>query len=185
MDHEPKLIYADDTKESIPLLLRLRLPWLIGGLILGTFTALMVSRYGGLLEEEVRLAYFMPLVVYISAAVGAQTQEVYVRNLAKGHARFGTYFFKELVQGIVLGTLFGTIIGTFISVFFKATDVAMAVGLSMLVTVSLSTLVGLLVPNILKKEHQDPAVGAAPVTNAVQDLLSLLIYLTIASLVLR
>lgn len=183
MDREPT--YADDSKESISLLLRLRIPWLIAGLALGTVTTLLVSKYGGLLAKEVRLAFFMPLVVYISAAVGAQTQEVYVRNLSKGHPRFGTYFFKELVQGIVLGTLFGSVVGAFINAAFEDSgQVALAVGTSMLITVSLSTLVGLLIPNILKREHQDPAVGAAPVTNAVQDLLSLVIYFTVASLIL-
>lgn len=181
MDREAQPVYADDNKESILFLLKLRLPWLAAGLTLGLIATVLVSTFEKVLATEVSLAFYMPIVVYISDAVGTQTQTVYVRALAKGHPKFGTYFFKELIQGIVLGILFGSVTALFSYFWQKELTVAISVGLAMLGSIASATLIALLVALALKREHQDPAVGAGPVTTVIQDVISLVIYFLIAS----
>ncbi|HSH31894.1 MAG TPA: magnesium transporter [Candidatus Saccharimonadales bacterium] len=177
-------IYADDATENVSLLLRLRLPWLIAGLLLGGITTLVVSRFETTLEADVRLAFFIPIIVYMSGAVGAQTESIYVHNLNKHQATLRVYLIKELALGLMLGAIFGAILALFAFVVFGAQAVATTVGLAMFTGVATASIVGLIVPTILKREHQDPSVGAAPVVTAIQDLISLLIYFVIASTII-
>ena len=83
-----KTIYADDAKEKVGFLLRLRLPWLIIGLVGGTLASFLVSRFEEILSQNISLAFFLPLIVYMSDAVGTQTETIFVRNLAKGKVNF-------------------------------------------------------------------------------------------------
>jgi Mg/Co/Ni transporter MgtE len=106
-----KVIYADDATEDVGLLLRLRLPWLIVGLLIGTGMTLLVSRFEAVLSREVSLAFFIPVIVYMSGAVATQTETIYVRNLARRQAKFSTYLVKEFILGLLIGGLCGSFIG--------------------------------------------------------------------------
>ena len=181
---QKKEIFADDTKESVGLLLRLRLPWLVIGLVGGSLAALLVSRFEGVIEQNVSLAFFLPIIVYMSDAVGTQTETIYVRNLAKGNIRLRTYFLKELILGISLGLIFGVAIGIFANLWLGSPEIARTVGISMFATVTTAPIVALLVPALLQKEHTDPALGGGPFTTIIQDVISLLIYFLVATTIL-
>jgi len=177
-------ILADDETESVGLLLRLRLPWLLGGLVGGLFMTMFISRFEKLLLEEVSLAFFVPLIVYLSAAAGEQTDVIFVRNAADGKINAAKYVIKELFLGIILGLIFGTALFVFALVVFQKPEVALSVGLATFLTLALSTLVGLAVPTLLRRYHKDPAVGAAPFFTVVQDFLSVVIYFIVSTLVI-
>lgn len=177
-------ILADDSNEKVSLLLKLRLPWLIAGLLLGTVLTVAVSKFESLLSRDVALAFFIPIIVYISDAVGTQTQTIYIRNLAKGHAKFSTYMVKEIILGIILGGLFGSAMGTFAWLWRGSIELGLTVGLAMAASVATATVVALLIPIFLKAEHTDPAVGGGPVTTVIQDLISVLIYFAVASVII-
>jgi magnesium transporter len=178
-----KTVYADDATEGVGLLLRIRLPWLIVGLVLGTLTTIVVSRFEALISTEIRLTYFVPLIVYISDAVGAQTQTIFVRNLARRQGSFGVYLMKELLLGIILGGFFGAITATFSNYWFKSPQLAFTVGTAMFASIATASVIALIIPKFLSSEHQDPAVGG-PVTTVIQDLISVLIYFGIASAII-
>ena len=84
---------------------------------------------------------------------------------------------------MVLGALFGIAIGVFAYLWFGDYKTATTVGLAMFTTMAISPIIALTVPEILFKEHKDPAIGAGPFATVIQDLLSLLIYFTIASII--
>lgn len=176
--------YADDATEDVSLLLRLRLPWLVWGLVLGLLLTIAMSKFESILAAELRLAFFIPVIVYMSDAVGTQTQTIFVRNLAKGPVKLANYLVKELALGLILGGIFGLGIGLFALLWFNSSKVAATVGLAMSASVTTATILALLVANLLKAEHQDPAVGAGPVTTVIQDLISVLIYFGVASLII-
>lgn len=182
--HIYHVTYADDQKEPISLLLRLRLPWLFVGLILGAITTIIVSRFEAVLASNVSVAFFIPYIVYLSAAVGGQTEIIYVRNMNKKGTTFAGYFIKELLLGIIIGTLFGVLVGAFTAIWLKSTALALTVGLAMAASISAATLIGVLVPTLLRRENQDPAVGAGPFATVIQDLVSLSIYFAIASVII-
>lgn len=176
-------LMADDETESVGLLLKLRLPWLFGGLIGGMFMTLFISRFEEVLKEQLILAFFVPLIVYLAAAVGEQTDVIFVRNAADGKINAAKYVVKEFFLGLALGVIFGVILFLFALVMFQSYEVALTVGLAIFITTSLSTMVGLAIPTLLRKYHKDPAVGASPFFTVIQDFLSVVIYFIVATLV--
>lgn len=181
---EQKVILEDDAKEPMKLMLEHRLPWLVVGLFGGIGATLLSARFEPLLKENIQLSFFIPVIVYMANAVGQQTEQVYIRNLTKKRAKFSVYFVKEMLVGTTLGLLFGTIMGSLAFLWFRNADTALAVGLSMSITMTVAPLLGLVIPTILWKEHEDPAIGAGPFTTVIQDVFNLLIYFYIASFII-
>lgn len=179
-----KQILEDDDIDSIWLLLRLRLPWLFLGLIGGIAATFLSSRFESILEKNIYLAFFIPVIVYMADALGTQTENVYVRNVADGKIDYRKYVIKETLLGILIGILFGSIIGIFTYFWLNSVDLAVTVGLSLLVTMAIAPLVALVVPSILQYERKDPALGGGPLTTIIQDILSLLIYFLVATFIL-
>ena len=179
-----KEIIADDATESVDLLVRLRLPWLVLGLIGGVMASLIVSRYEAVLAQNIKLTFFMPLIVYIAAAVGNQTENIYVRNLGRKEVNLGVYFVKEISVGIIIGMLLGLISGVIVYIWLADAAIAYTIGLAMAGSVAVAPFIALTVSALLHKEHTDPAVGAGPFMTIIQDILSLLIYFATASVLL-
>lgn len=181
MEKDP--IYADDATEKVSLLLKLRLPWLVVGLLGGIVVSLVVSSFENIISKNIGLAYFVPIITYLSDAVGTQTETIYVRNLVKKQISFYTYLLKELSLGVALGLIFGLAIGLFAYYWLNSFELALTVGLAMCINIIISPLMALLIPEILFKEHTDPALGAGPFTTVVQYLISLVVYFTIAVII--
>lgn len=183
-EHQKHSIIIDDTHTRISVLIKLRLPWLVVGLIGGLLASFLVSQFEDILSQDIRLAFFVPLIVYISDAVGTQTETIYVRNLAKFKDNFYKYLFKESLIGLCLGGIFGVVTGVFAYLWLNSLSTALTVALAMFVNVAVSPIVALIVPEILFKEHADPALGGGPFTTVLQDIISLTIYFLIASLII-
>jgi len=181
---EKRIVYADDKSESVSMMLRLRLPWLLAGLVFGALMTFLVSRFEKVLSTHLQLAFFIPFIVYISDAVGTQTGTIYIRNLRRGGNNLSIYIVKELLFGIIAGVLFGALVGFFAYLWLHSVAVAMTVGLSMLASISSATLLALIVPTFLQRERTDPALGMAPLSTVIQDTVSLAIYFFIASAII-
>src|SRR3989344_6425439 len=176
--------FENDTTESIPHLLEHRIPWLFLGLIGGIVTSFIMSHYEEVLASDIRLAFFIPVIVYMSCAVGVQTETIYVRNITKKKSHLIRYLIKESVLGFALGIIFGSILGLFASYWLGSADIGMAVGLTMLINLTIAPVLASLIPALLYKEHKDPALGAGPVVTITQDLISLLVYFFVSMLII-
>lgn len=174
----------DDTKEAFTHLIRERLPWLILGLSGGILLTILVSKFESILSQNIELAFFLPVIVYMSDAIGTQTENVYVRNLAKFKDNFFKYLVKELLVGLSFGLIFGILLGVFAKIWLGSTNVAFTVTIAMMINGTLAPICALIVPEILFKEHKDPALGAGPFTTILQNLISLSIYLLVATLII-
>jgi magnesium transporter len=183
-DNDRPLDLEDDATERVSLLLRHRLPWLVLGLLGGILVTYISSRFELVLEKNIHLAFFIPIIVYMADAVGTQTENVYVRNLGRGNVNFITYMIKESILGVMLGGIFGCIMGVISFLWFKETEVALTVGLAMFVTIAIAPIFALLVPAFFQREHTDPAITAGPFTTITQDVISLLLYLLIATIII-
>ncbi len=175
---------TDDAKEKTSLLIKERLPWLIVGLIGGIIVTILVSKFESILSANISLAFFLPVIVYMSDAIGTQTENIYVRNLAKFRDNFFQYFIKELMIGISFGIIFGSLLGLFAKFWLGSTTVAITVAIAMFINGIIAPMVALIVPEMLFKEHEDPALGAGPFTTILQNLISLSVYLLIATLII-
>lgn len=179
-----KIMIEDDAKEPMSLMLEHRLPWLIMGLIGGMLATLLSSKFESILEKDIRLAFFIPIIVYLADAVGTQTESVYIENLTRRKVNFYIYLFKEFILANIIGGFFGVCIGLFAFMWFKSVEVSFTVGYAMFLTMGIAPLPALIVPTILWKEHKDPAVGSGPFVTVLQDLLSLIIYFYIATVII-
>ncbi len=176
--------YADDNKKTLKALLRLRIPSLLVGLVLGIILSFATSKFEKVLASNISVAYFIPFVVYMADAVGTQTQNIYSRNLKSGKAIFKKYFFKESALGLIIGLIFGIVVFPIVLFWFHSTILALAVSVSTFVSIASAPLIALITTEILELEHKDPAVGAGPIATVIQDTVSILIYGFIATAIL-
>lgn len=179
-----KIQYADDDRESVGLLFRLRIFSLAFGLLLGMILSFMMSQFEEVLSQNVSVVFFVPFVVYLASAVGNQTQAIYTRDLKTGRASFGKYLAKESTLGILFGIVFAAITFPIVSLWFGSVPLAMSVSLSLFAAVSLAPLIALIITEILQLERTDPAAGAGPIITVIQDITSVLIYGFIASAII-
>lgn len=163
---------------------RARMPWLMTGLVGGWMAAGIARAFESVLQEEIALAFFLPLVVYMADAVGTQTETVLVRALAYGEVPLGRQLYREGLLGLLIGTTIGLAAGAGLLVFDGRRTLALIVGLTLLSTTVVATLVASLLPLWLARIGADPALASGPIATVVQDLLSVAIYLVIATMLL-
>lgn len=174
----------DDDRDPVSLLIKKRFPWLLIGLIGGIVATVLSSRFETVLSQNINLAFFIPVIVYMADAVGTQTETVYVRNVADRKVHFGKNLAKETALGIVLGAVFGVFLGTFTFFWLGSIETAISITLSLCLTMTSAPIIALCIPALLNRIHNDPAIGAGPITTVIQDLLSLSLYFIISSVVL-
>jgi len=163
---------------------RARVPWLVLGLLGGMLAGGVASLFEASLQREITLAYFLPLVVYMADAIGTQTETILVRKLAYSRVSLTTQLLHESALGLLMGLTVGGIAG--LGLWFWNGDgrVASVVGLTVTVTALVATSVASLLPWLLARLGTDPALASGPIATVVQDLLSVAIYLGIATLLL-
>ncbi|EHR51851.1 Mg/Co/Ni transporter MgtE with CBS domain [Saccharomonospora marina XMU15] len=170
------------TVERVPRRLWHRLPWLLLGLTGAMLSAGVVGAFESLLDRQVLLAFFVPAVVYLADAVGTQTETLVVRGLSVG-VPVGRVALREAVTGVLIGLLLAAGALALTVVFWGDLAVAVAVGLALFAACAVATLVAMVLPWLLSRLGTDPVYGSGPLATVVQDLLSILIYLAIASAV--
>jgi magnesium transporter len=166
-------------EEPVPRRLWHRTPWLALGLAGAAISAWLVGLFEGRIEADVRLAFFIPGVVYLADAVGTQTEALVVRGLSVGTS-IRTALRLEVLTGPALGLLLAGVSFPAIWVALGDVEVALAVSLALLAACSVATVVAAGLPVLMARAGRDPAFGSGPLATVVQDLLSLVIYLVVA-----
>jgi len=182
--HNGKHEEEDVTKEPVEHLIERRIPWLMVGLLGGLLTSIIVSKYEAILTADVRLAFFIPIIVYLSDAVGTQTETIYVRLISRKKVKIPKYMLKESLVGLGLGVVSGLLLGIFATYWLGSVAIGFTIGLTMLINLTIAPTLAVFIPSIFYREHADPALGAGPVATIIQDLLSLLVYFFIASVII-
>jgi magnesium transporter len=157
-----------------------RLPWLALGLAGAMLSAGIVAGFEDQLRSEVLLAFFIPAVVYMADAVGTQTEAVVIRGMALG-VSLRSIVWKELTTGLVIGLLLAVAFFVFALGVWGEEGVAAAVAVALFVSASLATVIAMSLPYALARLGRDPAFGSGPLATVVQDLLSILVYFAVAS----
>jgi magnesium transporter len=165
-------------------LIEWRTPWLIAGLFGGMLATSIVSAFDHHLEEVLALAFFIPVMVYMGDAVGHQTQTLFIRGIALEHVKLNEYLRREVLVDAVIGLLAASILMVFAWVFTSSLIVTWVVGISLFLNILKAGVVAIMLPVALMKLKRDPAIGGGPFTTIVQDLLSLLIYFAVASVII-
>ncbi len=157
-----------------------RLPWLLIGLVGAMASAVVVGAFEEQLNEVLLLAVFLPGVVYLADAVGTQTESILIRGLSVG-IDLRKVFRRELISGTAIGLLIALAFLPFALIGWGNEEVALAVALSLFCACAIATVVATALPLIIRRFGLDPAFGAGPLATVIQDLLSIVVYLAIAS----
>jgi magnesium transporter len=153
-----------------------RMPWLLVGLAGSVVATAVMTRFERVLETRLAVAYFIPGIVYLSDAVGTQTEAVVVRYLAVGHAPLGRLLRGELLTGLLIGLSLSALTFPLTLLAFGDVRLAAAVTAAVIAAGLAASCLGLVFPWLLSRAGKDPAFGSGPVATIVQDVLSLLIY---------
>ncbi|WP_102347314.1 magnesium transporter [Bacillus sp. Marseille-P3661] len=178
----------DSTDYSSFSAARKRLPWLIVLLFLGMFTASLIGRFEETLNKVSILAVFIPLIAGMAGNTGTQALAVAVRGIATGEIANGRklkILKKEIGTGIIVGLTCGTLVMITVNIWQHNLMLGVLVGISIFVTLTVSTLAGALVPIIMHRFNIDPAVASGPFITTINDIISILIYFGLATVLMN
>src|SRR5271170_6344773 len=176
-------------------MLRKRAGWLVVLFLGEMLTATAMTHYEEEIEGAVVLALFIPLLISSGGNSGSQATTLIIRAMALGELRIRDWWrviHRELFAGIALGALLGSI-GFLRIVIWQAIAhsygehyilVAFTIAFSLLGVVTFGTLAGSMLPFILKRCGLDPASASAPFVATLVDVTGLIIYFTVAKLIL-
>lgn len=176
-------------------LIKKRAGWLVILFLGESLTATAMGFFENQLAKAVILALFVPLIISSGGNTGSQASTLIVRALALGEITFRDWWRilkKELVVGLTLGIILGIVGFLRVAVWSSFVDVygqhwmpvGITVGLTLVGVVVWGNLAGSLFPIFLKRAKLDPAVCSAPFVATLVDVTGLIIYFSIASLVL-
>lgn len=176
-------VEADDT---ILELTRARLPWLFLGLIGGIGAFLIMGGFEDSFKENAVLFFFTPLIAAMAGNVGVQSSAIIVQGLANDDVKGSIN--KRLIKEMLLATLNGIALAIvlFIFIWFYNNDIqtSFAVSVSLVVVIIVAGLIGTFIPLFLDKRGIDPAIATGPFITTSNDIFGILIYFTIAKLIL-
>ncbi len=190
------LTAEEDLKETTAESMKKRLPWLVILLFLGMGVSTVVGAFEGVVAVLPIVICFQSLILDMAGNVGTQSLAVTIRVLMDeeltGKDKF-TLIIKEMKVGFSNGLLLGIMslifLGVYICLFkkytiFSAFMIAGCVGVSLMVAMLISSMVGTLVPLFFNKIKVDPAVASGPLITTVNDLVAVITYYGLAWLIL-
>ncbi|GAA0301407.1 magnesium transporter [Gracilibacillus halotolerans] len=162
-----------------------RLPWLIILLFLGMFTASIIGRFEETLDQVAILAVFIPLIAGMAGNTGTQALAVAVRNLSasSSNEKINTkrIIWEEAKTGVITGTCCGILITLIVAFWYKDIYLGGLVGISIMATLVVATIAGAFVPLVMHRLKIDPAVASGPFITTLNDIISILIYFSLAT----
>jgi magnesium transporter len=166
-------------------LYRARICWLLILVFMNIFSGAGIAAFEDTLADYLALAFFLPLLIDSGGNAGSQAATLMVRALAIGEVHARDWFkllTKEISVALALGVTMA--IGVSIIASFRAPEVVAVVAMTMVTIVMVGSLIGMSLPFVLTKFGKDPATASAPLVTSLADISGVLIYFSIANLVL-
>ena len=182
------LTAEEDLQETTKQSIKKRLPWLVVLLVLGMGVSAVVGAFENVVAILPIVICFQSLILDMAGNVGTQSLAVTIRVLMDEELAPKDKLklvFKEAKVGFSNGFLLGILAIVFLGLYiflYKGYDIrhafliSLCVGVSLLLAMIVSSLVGTLVPLFFKKIKVDPAVASGPLITTVNDLVAVVIY---------
>lgn len=186
------LTAEEDLNETTGQSIKKRLPWLMILLVLGMLVSSVVGAFEGVVAILPIVICFQSLVLDMAGNVGTQSLAVTIRVLMDeelGAKEKRKLVAKESKAGMFNGLLLGALAVAFLGVYVRlfkgyapaqAFLISFCVGVALLLSMIVSSLVGTLVPMFFKKIKVDPAVASGPLITTINDLVAVVIYYGLA-----
>lgn len=178
-------VFGDELRSMpLPLRARRRLQWLSANIVLNVIAASVIAAYEQTLAAVIALAVFLPMVSDMSGCSGNQAVAVSMRELSLGLVRpidAMRVWLKEVSVGIINGCVLGLLIGLVAWMWkgnpFLGLVIGGALGLNTIIAVS----IGGVLPLLLKRIGQDPAVASGPLLTTITDMAGFFLVLSLAT----
>lgn len=176
-------------------MLKKRAGWLMALFFGEMFTATAMGYFQHEIERAVVLALFIPLIISSGGNSGSQASTLIIRAMALGEVRLKDWWrvlSRELIAGLALGACLG-LVGFLRIILWPTREtlygehyflIACTVGTSLVGIVLWGTITGSMLPFLLRKVGFDPASASAPAVATLVDVTGLVIYFTLASVIL-
>jgi magnesium transporter len=178
-----------DELRSMPLLLRSRrrLAWLSTNIVLNVIAASVISLYEETIAAVIAIAVFLPMVSDMSGCSGNQAVAVTLRELTLGLVRpvdALRVWAKEATVGLLNGAVLGVLIALVAWLWKGNPFLGLVIGLALAINTIISVSIGGVVPLILKRLNQDPAVASGPLLTTIADVAGFFLVLSLATVMM-
>ncbi|TVR08308.1 MAG: magnesium transporter [Planctomycetota bacterium] len=167
---------------TLTLLWRKRISWLVILVGMNIFSGAGIAYFEDTIEAMVALVFFLPLLIDSGGNAGSQSATLMVRALAVGDVRISDWtslLGREITVALMLGVTMAAAVS--LVAYYRAPEVMVIVALTMICTVLVGSVVGMLLPFLLTKLRMDPATASAPLITSIADICGVLIYFSIAT----
>ncbi|WP_353168054.1 magnesium transporter [Flavobacterium sp.] len=177
-------VEADD---SILELTKARLPWLVLALFGGFISVKVLGIFEPMMESHRMLLFFTPLIAAMAGNVGVQSSAIVVQGLANNSITGSLWnrLLKELSLSLLNGSILAgiLILGSHFLLGYEFI-IGITVSIALLSVIVIASLIGTFIPIVLDKYGVDPALATGPFITTSNDIMGIIIYFTIAKLVL-
>jgi magnesium transporter len=159
-----------------------RLPWLMVAFVGQLIAALVIKSFQGTIEQIIALTFFIPVIMAMGGNGGIQSSIIVIRGLATGEISLdsiGRRFYRELRVSLFIGIIFGIIMALVVSLWLDNILIGIIIGVALNLVIVQASLIGGVIPFVLKRANIDPALASGPFITTFNDILGLLIYLAI------
>ena len=161
-----------------------RFNWLLLNLFTAFLATWCISLFGATIEQMVVLAFLMPIVASMGGNAGMQTLAVTVRSLATQDLtknNFTNNIIKEFNIGVLNGIIFAIISSAIVYFWFNDILLALIISISMVLTMIVAGLFGILIPVTLKKMNIDPAISSSVFVTTITDVIGFVSFLGVGA----
>lgn len=196
------LTEEEELDESIFMSCKKRLPWLALLMFLAMIVSVLISSFEKAISTIAVIVFFQSMILGMAGNCGTQSLAVTIRVLTDEEIdtkKIIQIIFKELRIGFINGLILGALsfVGVFAFLYISqkpiisgtdafimgdALQVSFIVALSLFVALTISTVMGTIIPILLKKLHIDPAVASGPFISTINDICAVVIYYGLATL---
>ena len=178
---------AEDTFAPPGRAAKSRVFWLSMNLVTAFIAASAINLFQDALDKIVYLAVLMPIVASMGGVAATQTLTIVLRGLTLEQINTSNIkwlFKRELAVSIVNGIVLSILVGTSTYLWFQDKMLAVLISCALVINLVSSVIAGILVPLILRKFNQDPAIGGSVVVTTFTDVIGFVSFLGLATLYL-
>ncbi len=178
---------AEDTFAPPGRAAKSRVFWLSMNLITAFIAASAINLFQDALDKIVYLAVLMPIVASMGGVAATQTLTIVLRGLTLEQINTSNIrwlFKRELAVSIINGIVLSILVGTSTYLWFQDKMLAVLISCALVINLVSSVIAGILVPLILRKFNQDPAIGGSVVVTTFTDVIGFISFLGLATLYL-
>ena len=178
---------AEDTFAPPGRAAKSRVFWLSMNLVTAFIAASAINLFQDALDKIVYLAVLMPIVASMGGVAATQTLTIVIRGLTLEQINTSNIrwlFKRELAVSIINGIVLSVLVGTSTYLWFQDKMLAVLISCALVINLVSSVIAGILVPLILRKFNQDPAIGGSVVVTTFTDVIGFISFLGLATLYL-